>query len=136
MKTESQFQTLFKHFLESHPPRSTETYELKLVKKGPFPFAVVKDHQIEGLVKSKEGLYIKLSDTAAMNGFASPKPFDCLWVKAYEAWVVVLFYFPRKDKVAIKIPVKRFLQIRDTWPRKSIHFKELENLSGIEKVVI
>lgn len=133
---ESNITTEWKHFIEKHKPLSTECYEMKIVdlskKVKSFAFNRVADHQVLGLTNSLEGLWLKIPDTAASNGFSSQKPFDVVWIKAYSASVVIVFYQPRKFKKAIKIPINNFIKIRDSWKRKSIRMEELEKQKGIE----
>jgi len=119
----------FKHYLEEHKPKETECYEFKIVnleKTKSFAFNRVADHQAEGLIQAVEGLWLKIPDTSAINGFSSQKPFDSIWIKAREGYVVPIFYSPRKFKKAFKIPVVDYLIMRDGWPRKSIRLEELE----------
>lgn len=125
----------YKHYLEKNPPKETECYEFKIVnmaKVKSFAFSRVAPHQIHGLNSSLDGLWLKIPDTAASNGFSSQKPFDVVWIKAYSASVVIVFYQPRKFKKAIKIPINNFIKIRDSWKRKSIRMEELEKQKGIE----
>lgn len=133
---ESNITTEWKHFIEKKKPLSTECYEIKIVdlskKVKSFAFNRVADHQVLGLTNSLEGLWLKIPDTAASNGFSSQKPFDAIWIKAYSASVVIVFYQPRKFKKAIKIPISNFIKIRDNWKRKSIRMEELEKQKGIE----
>lgn len=131
--------TKWKHFITSHPPISTQTYELKFVnydKCHRFSFNRVKDHQCLGLATSLEGLWHKISDTVASNGFSSQKPFDVVWIKAYEAYVVIVFYSKRKFTKAIKTPIKNFLKIKNNWKKKSITMEELEKQSGVEVIYL
>jgi hypothetical protein len=129
----------WKHFLEEYPPKNTETYELKLVnleKTKSFAFNRVAEHQIVGLMTSLEGLWLKIPDTAASNGFSSQKPFDVVYIKSLNSYVVVIFYQPRKFKKAIKIPIKTFIDLKNSWPRKSIKMEELEIQDEIVSVII
>ena len=91
----------------------------------PFAFRQVPEHQIYGLQQAKLGQYVKLQDMAARNGFANRKPYDCLWVKTSNAWIVVFFYHPRKKKKFYAIEVKDFIKLKKTWKRKSIREEEL-----------
>jgi hypothetical protein len=74
---------------------------------------------------ANKGFYYKISDMAAISGFASPKPFDNFWLIKTKGYVVVCFYQPRKYKKVFKIPIDQFISIRDNWPRKSIKMEEL-----------
>ena len=136
---ESNVTTDFKHYLTAYPPQRTETYELKLVnlaKQKSFAFDRVAEHQVIGLNNSLSGLWLKIPDTAAINGFSSQKPFDVIWMNAFKASVIVVFYMPRRFKKAIKIPVDKFVQLKDTWPKKSIRMEDLEIQEGVEVFLI
>lgn len=135
--------TLFRKFLESHPPASTSTYELKYVdadKNKPFSFDQVKEHQVAGLLASLNGLGYKISDSPIYSGmksrFTGEKPFDLLWIAAYQAFVVVVFYSARRYKKAYMIPVKRFMELRREWPRKSIRELELADQQGVTVIYL
>jgi hypothetical protein len=129
----------WKHFIQSHPPKETETYELKFVdvsKGRKFSFDQVKDHQYLGLMTSLEGLWHKISDTVAHNGGSSKKPCDAIWVKARGAYAVIVFYKARVFTEALKIPIKDYIRIKNTWPKKSISMTDLEKQPGVEKYFI
>jgi len=90
---EKDFQTLFGQHLKVTDPPLSNAFEVKICKNGkPFAFKQVKDHQVAGLKKAKTGWYYKLSDYTL-----DVKPFDCFWMKADHAWVIVYFYHPRKE---------------------------------------
>jgi hypothetical protein len=128
---ESNFQTKFGRWLRGN--KNNETYELKIVKDGKFKFKQVKDHQIDGLLKSIEGIYIKIPDTASKSGGCNKKPFDCLWIIASQAWVAVMFYKYREKQYFYRIPICNFLELKDTWRKKSIGEKEFSEVEGVEK---
>ena len=109
---EAQLTVMFKHCLELRRPDKTYVYELKMVKAGCFNPNVVADHQIAGLQQAKKGLWHKLADMSAINGFGARKPFDTVWIVAEEAYVVPCFYKPRKYKIAVLIPIDEFLKIK------------------------
>mgnify|MGYP000931615628 FL=1 len=132
---EADFQRQWRDYVSANPPIETEAYELKIVKtlkQKSFPFAAVKDHQIIGLQLAIDGSFYKISDSPIFPGmktrFTAPKPFDCYFMKASNAFVVVMFYFPRRPKVCYKIPVDKFIEIRDSWKRKSIKEEELREI--------
>jgi len=129
----------WKHYVEKNPPKVTQCWELKLVnldKQKSFAFNRVAPHQVDGLLASLEGFWMKIPDTAASNGFSAQKPFDAVYIMSEESSVVVVFWKPRKYKKAIKIPIKTFISIRDAWPRKSIREEELVQIDGVEMVNI
>lgn len=100
-------------------PNSSMAWELKLVKGKSKPFDCVADHQIKALLAVEQGgLYWKIPDTAAISGFTSPKPFDCCFIKG-RAYVVPVFYIPRKRKTAYLIRINDWIAMRDLTERKS-----------------
>ena len=136
---ESEITRDYKHWIEKQPINRTECFEIKIVKldkQTSFAFNRVADHQIKGLLDSLEGFWFKIPDTSAINGFSAQKPFDVVLIKSYQAWVVVAFYSPRKFKILIKIPIKKFIELKNTWPRKSSRLAELEKLTFVEKIYL
>jgi hypothetical protein len=128
MTNESSVTRDFKHWLEKNKPNNTVCYEFKIIKldkKKSFAFSQVAEHQVEYLMTSLEGFWYKISDGAAINGFSSPKPFDSIWIKASNSYIVPIFYEPRKVKTAFLIPIWEFIKLRAEWKRKSIHMDEL-----------
>lgn len=123
---ESGFQTIWHNYLLKNPPPETEAHELKLCKTNTFAFDRVSENQVECLKKASSGFYYKISDMAAQNGFASPKPFDNFWMNRAKGYVVICFYVPRRYKKVFKIPIDLFLIIKDNWPRESIRLDQLE----------
>ncbi len=131
--TESQMQTFFRDYVSKNPPKETEVYELKIERDGRLPFDAVKPHQIEGLLKAQEGsLFHKISDSLIWipNGrrFPYPKPFDCMCFAGAKAFVVVWFYRPREKKVFIKIPIKRFLTLKNMSDKRSFTEQEAKEI--------
>jgi len=121
MIKERQLNTLFGKYLKLHPREDTEVYELKRVIANCFNPNVVKQCQIDSLLASLDGLYHKIADQPSICQL--PKPFDCLWIKATRAFLVPIFYKPRRYKKAFLIPVKEFLKFT-----KSIKMTELEEM--------
>lgn len=102
-------------------------FELKICKGTSISFESVAEHQIKALLagSSDEGVYHKISDSFIadkMRGkrFPLPKPFDCLFLKNVPAYVVICWYIPRKKKAFHYIPVRAFIEKRDTADRKSL----------------
>ena len=129
--SEAQFQTKFGHWLKRH--NQNETYELKIVKEGPFRFNQVKEHQEQGLLKSVGGIYIKIPDSSSKTGHSNKKPFDCLFIKANEAYVAVMFYVPFQRQYFYRIPIRHFLALKDYWPKKSLHEEDFSMQVGVER---
>ena len=121
--------TLFGKYLEKHPRQDTETYEIKMCR-GSLAFSQVQPHQIDGLQASLAGLWYKISDstwgTTEKHRFTFKKPFDGIFIKSKRAYVVAIFYSPRKYKAAVLIRVEEFIKLRDTWKKKSIKLEELD----------
>lgn len=135
--TEATLTIDFKHAIEKFKPDHTVVFELKMVKGNRFPLSSVKEHQVKGLLDALQGLWYKLADMSAMNGFGAKKPFDAVWVKCEEAYVVPVFYIPRKRKTAYLIPVKEFLKFTGktfgtSKVKKSIKEEELSRFVSIE----
>jgi penicillin-binding protein-related factor A (putative recombinase) len=129
---EKNFQTLFGKWLNERKTPYTAVFELKIVKNKVFTLGSVKNHQLEGLSRSlRQGIYHKISDSPIYAGsksrFTLQKPFDCLWIKAKEAYVAVLWYIPRKPKIVTLIDINEFEKIILTWKKKSIRLEELQN---------
>lgn len=100
-------------------------FELKLCKGTSMAFNHVADHQIEALlaVSTEEGLYHKIADSPVSWGgqrFTKPKPFDCFVLRNIPAYVVICWYIPRKKKAFHYIPIRAFIEKRDTADRKSL----------------
>jgi penicillin-binding protein-related factor A (putative recombinase) len=135
---EANFQTLFGNHLKLTNPPLTNVFELKIIKDNkPFTFNRVAEHQIAGLLQAKEGQYIKLQDMSAVNNFSNPKPYDCLWVQADHAWIILFFYHPREPKKFYGIEINDFVKLKETWKRKSIRENELmsTNLVRVLKLI-
>lgn len=130
---ERDFYPNWKKYIESHRPDSSELYELKLVKGNkPFAFNQVHDYQVEGLLEALGGKFVRIMDQPyTEDGFQQRKLCDSLWIKASECFIVVIFWIPRKRKIAVMIPIKDFVKLRDTHPKKSIHLEELNGYSQI-----
>lgn len=111
---EKNFQTLFTKWLKKNG--ETGAYELKLCKKKSMPFNKVEEHQIDALLKSKNSRYAyKISDMSL-----GRKPYDCFCFHKSNANVVIMFYIPRKPKIAYIIDIDMFLHAQMTYKRKSI----------------
>lgn len=125
---ERQLTTEFAKYLKEHPRQDTETYEIKMVKAGSFRLSSVQPHQIEGLLASLGGLGHKISDSpiyaGSKNRFTFKKPFDYVMIIARRAYLVPIFYKPRRYKKVFLIPVKEFIKFEG----KSIKMSRLEEM--------
>lgn len=136
---ESAAQSLFKTWIEkNHDPKINAVWELKLEKGISFAFSRVAVHQIDGLQSAKhKGLYYKPSDMpqSFYGGkgfrFVKPKPFDCMFIRG-DAYVVIVFYEPRKKKRMYWIDVDRFVEERDTSTRKSLTEQRAKEIAYFE----
>jgi hypothetical protein len=125
----------FKHWLEKNKPSVCTTFEFKIIKldkKKSFAFNQVADHQIEYLLASLKGFWYKIVDSASVGGFSSPKPFDAVWCKAEQAYVVPIFYLPHKVKTAVLIPIENFVVFKKNWAKKSVHLEDLDTFRNIK----
>ena len=106
---ERDFQTLF-----SKRNTLTGVFELKFVnetKRKSLPFSDLKIHQEQSLVAAHtgEGLFHKISDQPIFAGnktrFTRKKPFDCLYLKRIDAYVVIMWWLPREKKMVYYINI-------------------------------
>lgn len=121
---EKNIQSLFSVYIKNNPPDSSMVWELKLEKGTSMLFSKVKDHQIKALLEAEKiGLYHKIADQTIGRGntygFTLKKPCDCLFVRG-EAYVVIVFYTPRKPKIALWIRIKAFVDEIKSSDRKSL----------------
>lgn len=102
-------------------------FELKIVKTKRFSFSSVHPHQVEGLLRASQGLYVRLADQPFMEGgFQQKKPFDCMWLKEVTGYVVPVFYVPRKRKQAYLVPIGEFLK----FDGKSVKEEQLQKFDN------
>lgn len=103
-------------------------FELKLCKGASIGFKALAPHQRQALIDisgSITGLYHKISDSPFFRDgegrmrFTKPKPFDCFLLKTIDAYVVVMFYVPRKKKNVYYIHIFDFLEMETEANRKS-----------------
>jgi hypothetical protein len=99
-------------------------FELKLCKGTSIPFKQVYDHQVAALLAVEQtGFYHKIQDDPVSWGnrrFSRSKPFDCFLLRGIPAYVVVVFYVPRKRKTAYYIRISAFVQARMAASRESM----------------
>jgi len=127
---EKNFQTEFKEKNKIHG-----VFELKLCKGTSIAFSSVAKHQREALLQARgEGLYHKIADSPVSWGnrrFTAKKPFDCFFIKV-PAYVVIMFYTPRKKKDVYYIPIERFLVTEKRVARKSLIEELCSEISDFE----
>lgn len=113
---EKDIQTLFGRRIDRHG-----VYELKLCKGPSLGFDRVEPHQERALMRAcGQGLYHKISDYSP-----GEKPFDCFYLSGVPAYVVVVFFVPRKKKLAYCIPIFQWILLKKRLltqkkPKKSI----------------
>lgn len=134
-------QAFFKAWLGRNMPTKTTVYELKMEKGTSIAFDRVYDHQIVGLRQAKyAGLYHKIADTTVPFGggvqrFNKPKPFDCLVITNADAYVVVMFYKPFKDKVCYFIDIDEWIKEKENSSRKSLTEERAREISSLIKII-
>jgi hypothetical protein len=120
---EAQFQSAFSKWMRENPLNVSAAFELKIVKGNSIPFNAVQEHQITALREVQNGYYYKISDTPFNHSqgfrFHRPKPFDCFIILG-RAYVVLLFYKPRRKMEAIFIDVNDWVTEQQTSTRKSL----------------
>jgi hypothetical protein len=126
--------------------------EIKLVKSDSvdkimsFPFDMVTEDEVENLkiATQEQGLPYKIPDMPhrpkkCLNNndcplrFIPKKPFDFFYISRSRAFVVVIFWVPRKKKIMYWINLNKFLEIKEyyntTLDRKSIREQNLKKYS-------
>ena len=122
---ESDFQTAFRDKNTIHG-----VFELKFCKGKSLPFSALVKHQEEALLEasSSEGVFHKITDQPIFKNediktktrFTKKKPFDCFLLKNTNAYVVVMWWVPRKKKKAYYIRIQDWILARGKAGRKSI----------------
>ena len=101
----------------------TGVFELKFCKGTSIRFDSVAEHQEAALLAVEgDGLYHKITDQPFLKdmNFQRKKPFDCFNLSGIPAYIVIMWWEPRKKKNVYYIPVKRWCSMRDGAGRKSI----------------
>lgn len=110
IRRESNFQTLFRHWLKANP-RETAAFELKQTQKESMAFSAVADHQIAALLAAKRsGILYKIPDDSR-----GIKPFDMVYLKGVLAFVVIKY-----PSFFCLIDVDNFMQELVMGGRKSL----------------
>jgi len=105
--------------------KTVGVFELKFTKGKSLPFNALAEHQEKALLAaSGEGLYHKISDfpifSKSKARFNKPKPFDCFNIANMPAYVVVMFWVPRKKKMVYYITIHDWIEMRKNADRKSV----------------
>ena len=131
---EKHFQSIFTKWVRENPPTGSAVWELKMVKGPSIAFDRVSPHQVEALKEAKRsGIFHKISDSPvswqSKLRFTKPKPFDCLYIFKPEAYVVLLFYKPRKAKEVLFIDIDDWVDEMLKVERKSLTEKRAKEIS-------
>lgn len=107
-------------------------FELKMTKTGRLPFARLAPHQEKALLEAESatGVYHKISDMSS-----EQKPFDCFRIADTPAYVVVLFYVPRKSKAVYYIRIHDFISLRESSKFKSITEEDAKSICEKEATI-
>ncbi len=116
---ESNFQTQF-----SHKNRIHGVFELKFTKGKSIAFKALAEHQEKALLDvSGEGLFHKISDQPVFAGskvrFTRKKPFDAFYLSQTMAYIVIMFWIPRKKKNVYYVKIEDWIEMRNKADRKS-----------------
>ena len=121
---EKDFQSDFTRWLREkahlYGMNKTFVYELKITHEKRISFSRVEEHQITSLKKAKNScIRHKISDQAM--GF---HPFDGGQWCMVPAYIIILWYIPRKPKVPIWIDIDDFIHLQETHDKKSITYQD------------
>jgi hypothetical protein len=108
---ESDFQTEFNKWLRhNNPAPLTSVFELKVTEGDTLPWSRVEDHQIDGLLAARDGVFVwKIPDIDMVK-----KPFDCMKITGAFAFIVVMFHAKdRGQKEFVMLEVGEFLRLRE-----------------------
>lgn len=113
--TERDMQSLWTKWLKKNKWDHCAAFELKITKRKNLNFNRVAEHQAYYLNKGENGGFAyKISDMSP-----GLKPFDCLHFEGL-GYIVIMFYEPRKKKVAYAISIKEWGWYIQQSARKSI----------------
>lgn len=121
-------QSLFSRWVRKNKNKfdKASAFELKITKTEKLYYKQVKSHQYHYLEEStKDGTYHKISDQSL-----DVKPYDCFLLKG-DAYVVLMFFKPKKKKIAYLIPIKNFNIHREYSSKKFITEHECESISTL-----
>ena len=103
---------------------NTCAVELKICKGLSLPFSAVVEHQVRALKIAKHGvLRYKIPDCGYQN------PFDIIVLAKVPAFVVIVFYKPRKPIEFLFIDIDVFMQEKEISKRKSLTEETAKKLS-------
>ena len=97
----------------------------------------VKNHQIEGLLLAKKGLYHKISDSPIFSNnksrFTWKKPFDCVFLSVNESYIGIAFYIPKKLNNLYLVAIDDFLKLKNSYraiKKVSINYEDFVSYFG------
>lgn len=93
----------------------TAAFELKFTKTDSIPFSSLAEHQRNALLAARtgEGATFKIPDAGYQN------PFDCFKISRSLAFVVLMYYAPRKRDF-VMVPIEKWCEEETTSKRKSL----------------
>jgi len=107
---------------------STCAWELKICKTNALPFSSVAPHQLRSLKIAKHGVFRwKLGDYGYLN------PFDGFVLAKVPAYIVIVFYKPRKPISFLMIDIDVFLEEMKNSTRKSLTEERAISLSVVSR---
>lgn len=127
---EKDFQSDFNRW-KCHHMRYTCCEELKICKTDKFSFSHIASHQYANLYNAKHCfIQHKIPDLGQQN------PFDSFSLCGVLAYVVILFYKPRKPKRFYVIGIDELMGFMDDNPKKkSITEEECEKICLIKDIL-
>lgn len=121
-----------KDFQSAFSKRNTEPglFELKFVKTKRFALRQLALHQVTALLNaaSDTGCAHKISDSSY-----EQKPADCFMLKNYPAYVVIMFWESRKNKMVYYVKIERLLKAFAAHDKKSMLEDEILEIASIKK---
>lgn len=105
-------------------------FELKLVKNKRFALSQMRKHQVVALINASngKGCAHKISDASY-----EQKPFDCFRIAHYPAYVVIMFWESRKNKMVYYVKIARLLKAFTVLEKKSMTEDEILEIASIKK---
>lgn len=111
---EKDFQRELRH---KHGETSTFASEQKISKKKSIRFDAVQPHQLQFLDEVKSGIFFYKFNDFYIKNQTLKKPFDSLCLINEPAYIIVMFYIPRKKKNVYWIDI-------DIWKQNEYFFGE------------
>lgn len=104
--------------------------EIKFTRTGSIPFKAVVEHQRQGLLHAKTGSVVfKIPDLGLQN------PFDAFVLRNTEAWVVAVYYEPRRPKIAVFVDIEAWITEESWSERKSLTLERAQAIGKLYELV-